>query len=264
LLQVPIQSPNADVAVQLIIFGLDTWLLYDDLNVIKPGGNMPQLHANLTKNVSVPDVTGGALWADNVNKLFYLFGGEYAPDSTPYSFSPWFYDVVYNTWNTTTPPNTLINRVSYGASVGVSELGKGFYYGGWLSNQSVPGWSAPPMLTANLIMYDYDLNRWSNNSGPDSVARGEGVMVYLPASDGGLLVYFGGVQDVWGNGTVTGVPMSEIHIYDIANEKWYTQTATGTVPEMRRRFCAGATWASDQSSYNMLVIPQRSAKAVTE
>ena len=33
--------------------------------------------------------------------------------------------------------------------------------------------------------------------------------------------------------------------------KWYTQTATGDVPESRRKFCGGVTWASDQSSYNV-------------
>jgi hypothetical protein len=33
----------------------------------------------------------------------------------------------------------------------------------------------------------------------------------------------------------------EIHLYDIANAKWYTQTATGDVPDMRRRFCAGVS-----------------------
>ena len=43
----------------------------------------------------------------------------------------------------------------------------------------------------------------------------------------------------------------DIHIYDVASSKWYTQTATGNVPGARRQFCAGATWADDQSSYNM-------------
>lgn len=32
-----------------------------------------------------------------------------------------------------------------------------------------------------------------------------------------------------------------------------TQTATGDIPADRRMFCAGATWAPDQSSYNMFV-----------
>ena len=76
-------------------------------------------------------------------------------------------------------------------------------------------------------------------------------MVHIPASDGGMLVYFGGISTPYGNETVVGEPMSNIRLYDVSNAKWYNQTATGQVPEMRRRFCAGATWAADKSSYNV-------------
>lgn len=40
-------------------------------------------------------------------------------------------------------------------------------------------------------------------------------------------------------------------MYDVQSSKWYTQVATGNIPEARRQFCAGVTWADDQSSYNM-------------
>ena len=45
--------------------------------------------------------------------------------------------------------------------------------------------------------------------------------------------------------------MTAIFLYDIAESKWYQQNATGHVPENRRKFCAGVTWAQDQSSYNI-------------
>jgi hypothetical protein len=46
----------------------------------------------------------------------------------------------------------------------------------------------------------------------------------------------------------------DIYLYDIANDVWYKQTAGGReIPEDRRRFCAGAAWADDRSSYNMFV-----------
>lgn len=47
--------------------------------------------------------------------------------------------------------------------------------------------------------------------------------------------------------------MDTIMLYDIAESKWYNQTATGSIPEMRRRFCAGVTWAQDRSSYNIYI-----------
>jgi len=63
-----------------------------------------------------------------------------------------------------------------------------------------------------------------------------------------MLVYFGGVQDPYRNGTLIAQPMEQIFVYDILSKKWHLQTASGTIPEYRRRFCAGAVWTKDRSS----------------
>jgi hypothetical protein len=42
--------------------------------------------------------------------------------------------------------------------------------------------------------------------------------------------------------------MSDIHIFDVEESKWYLQSAGGKVPDPRRKFCAGAAWAEDRSS----------------
>ncbi|KAK1750750.1 autophagy-related protein 3 [Echria macrotheca] len=229
----------------------NTGLLYHDLDVLGSAG-MPQLYANLTKNSSIPSVNGGALWADDVNKRFYLFGGEYNGQPPPPYITLWSYDVLNNDWYSFgTPTQAGINGVSYGAGVGVSERGEGYYYGGWMSNNTVSDWNGSPVATSAMVKYDMDSNSWSNNTGPDGVRRAEGSMVFIPIGDGGMLVYFGGIQDRYGNGTVEGQPMEQIFLYDVLSSKWYTQNATGDVPEMRARFCAGATWAADQSSYNI-------------
>jgi hypothetical protein len=124
-------------------------------------------------------------------------------------------------------------------------------YGGWLSNASVPNWSGAPLASSTLIKYDMDSRHWTNFTGPDSTPRAEGVMNYLPASDSGLLIYFGGVTTPYNNETIEPSPMSTIYIYEIKSGTWYTQEATGEIPGDRRRFCAGAAWVPDQSSYNM-------------
>lgn len=190
------------------------------------------------------------LWADNINKRAYLFGGEYY--QTPaVNYKLLAYDILNNQWDSFGAPQTPIDSVAWGAGVSVSERGEGYYYGGWTSNTTTPEYVGDPIASSSLIKYNMDTNVWSKNSGPDAMRRAEGVMVYIPASDRGLLIYFGGITQPYGNGTIAGSPMSAIFIYDIASSKWYTQTATGDVPEMRRRFCAGAAWAQDQSSYNM-------------
>lgn len=229
----------------------DTELLYNDLDT--PGaGRMPQLYANLTKNATIPSVNGGILWADNVNKRFYLFAGEYANQPPPPQFTLWSFDAINGDWHSFgSPPQATLGAVSYGAGVSISETGVGYYYGGWKSNNTVPGWTGPPVAGTGLASYNMDSNSWSNNSGPDAIGRAEGAMVFLPIGDGGMLVYFGGIQDPYANGSAVGQPMENIFLYDVLSSKWYVQNATGTVPPMRRRFCAGATWAADQSSYNM-------------
>lgn len=168
---------------------------------------MPYQYANLTKNSTVPSVSGGILWADEVNKCFYLYGGQY--QSNPADFSFWTYDTVLNQWNDTSYTSNVnsIQRVAYGAGTQIDELGVGFYYGGWMSNLSTPGWNGPSIASGNLIRYDFSAGTLNNNSGPDNIGRAEGAMVYLPASDGGLLVYFGGVEDPYKNGSFVGVSL---------------------------------------------------------
>jgi hypothetical protein len=106
------------------------------------------------------------------------------------------------------------------------------------------------MATTGLIHYNMDENRWANITGPDDVGRAEGAMVHLPISDGGMLVYFGGIQDT-SNGSIIGQPMDEIFLFELASSRWYKQKASGDVPDARARFCAGATWAEDKSSFNV-------------
>ncbi|EPE04906.1 cell wall anchored protein [Ophiostoma piceae UAMH 11346] len=231
----------------------NTWLLWQDLTDDSDDG-MPQIYANLSKNSSIPDVNGGYLWADETNKYIYLFGGEYFQTPPPSSFLLYAYDIINNFWISLGPPQQAsISPVSYGAGTSVSERGEGYYYGGWLSNNSVSGWSGASRATTGLIKYDMDTKAWSNNTGPDAVRRAEGSMVFIPAGDGGMLVYLGGITDLYGNDTISGQGLDTVFLYDVLSSKWYTQTASGTIPGDRRRFCAGATWAPDYSSYNIYI-----------
>ncbi|KAH7125724.1 hypothetical protein B0J11DRAFT_312729 [Dendryphion nanum] len=229
----------------------NTWLLYSDLNTSSQDTGMPLQYANLTKRSEVPSLSGGILWSDEVNKCFYLYGGEY--QNNPSDFTFWAYDTILNQWNETKYTSNVksIQRTSYGAGTQINELGLGFYYGGWMNNHTSPGWNGNPIASSNLVRYDFTTSRLQNNTGPDDLGRAEGSMVYLPASDGGLLVYFGGIEDPYKNGSYVGANMSTIHIFDVSSSKWYNQTASGSIPPSRRQFCAGATWADDHSSYNI-------------
>lgn len=166
---------------------------------------MPALSANLSKNATVPSVSGGMLWADEVNQVLYLFGGEYT--LVPEYFSLWAYDVPMNQWDVTERSTTssAVEGVAWGAGTTVNGRAEGYYYGGYLNNKTTPGWNAPPWATSSLIKYDMIGNRWTNNTGPDATGRAEGVMVSIPAANQGLLVYFGGVSFPYDNASEVAV-----------------------------------------------------------
>jgi hypothetical protein len=157
----------------------------------------------LTKPQAVPSVSGGYIWADETNKCFYQFGGEYATGASPTDFSLWTYDTILDEWNTTkyTSADRTLDRVSFGAGTQVESSGLGFYYGGWLNERTTPGWTGPPLATSSIVRFDFSTGVLKNTSHPDGIGRAEGQMAYVPVSDSGVLIYFGGVEDPYHNGS---------------------------------------------------------------
>jgi hypothetical protein len=190
----------------------DTHLLWEDILATDNETEFPTQYKNLTKvaeylrdtshtvtdpyqTSEVPSVSGGVLWPDVTNKLFYLYGGEYDDVASVQPFtSLWFFDVIYNTWNRTSPSPSQngIGWPAFGSGV-VAESGTAYYYGGYLSNKTTPKWSGDPLMLSSLISFDMDTQIWSNHT-YDDTPRAAGTMHYIPASASGMLVYFGGAE----------------------------------------------------------------------
>lgn len=184
----------------------NTQLLYADLSSVNNFG-FPSQYDNLTKLSNVPSVSGGALWADSVNKVFFLFGGEYNwTTPPPAKYTLWSFDAVYNSWSAILPDATFegISSASFGASAVDDNQGFAYYYGGWQSNATALGFYGNPQAQTALVTYDMVRNQWRSAPFIDSTPRAEGALFYIPASDRGMLVYFGGVQET-GNGSHIGV-----------------------------------------------------------
>lgn len=150
-------------------------------------GYMPQLYANLSKNGSIPEVSGGILWADTLNRRFYLFGGEYY-QTPPDSYNLLSYDAIYNKWDSFGPPMTSVKPTAWGAGIGIAERGEGYYYGGWQSNVTTSGWGTDaPAASSTMVKYSMDGNLWTVYSGPDSIPRAEGEMIFIVSGNSFLL-----------------------------------------------------------------------------
>ncbi|KAK2616987.1 hypothetical protein QQS21_000076 [Conoideocrella luteorostrata] len=232
------------------------WLGYRDLNNLVPrsGDNWPDLNISLSKNGSIPTVHGGVLWGDAVNKRFYLYGGSWTKGLPQKPYRVVSYDILYDRWDDhglpsmSTPPLVA----SQGAGVGVSEIGMGYYYGGWIDNTSMSGWTQPPAMSSNFYRYAYETNKFTTAASPDDIPRAEGAMVWIPAGDSlGLIVYMGGIIGPHGNSTASPQSFDKILVFDATANSWSTQTATGEIPQNRRQFCIDVAWAPDKSSFNI-------------
>ena len=192
----------------------DTELLWENVFELDPDTDFPKQYVDLRKvrladslaevrartkvpqDSKVPSVSGGVLWPDETNKLFYLYGGEYNEVTDVQTFTKlWFFDTLFNTWNQTEPSDTLgsISWPAFGSGT-VSEGGTAYYYGGYLNNKTVLRWGvANPLMLSSLISFDMNTRTWSNRT-LESTPRAEGMLHYLPASRSGMLVYFGGLE----------------------------------------------------------------------
>lgn len=183
-----------------------------------------------------------------------MFGGEFtdglAKEKTAaiYEYDPWVdkWSEMPNTGGKTT------SRPSFGSHTVVEQSGKGYYYGGWLGPNNVPGWKGPRKALNSMIIYDMQENSVLNVTGPtDHPPRVEGVLLYVPVGDSGLLVSFGGMYAEDGReDKIRAAPMSEVDVYDISSSTWYRLNATGDIPTPRRRFCSDIVSAEDRTSHN--------------
>lgn len=200
----------------------------------------------------MPSTSGGVLWPDDTNKLFYLFGGEYDNSNDVQAFTTlWFYDVMYNTWNRSSASDgsqTGVNWPAFGAGT-ITDTGIAYYYGGYLTNKSVFKWTGGRLMLNSLTPI-ISLVCPAPSFHIERTPRAEGSLHFIPASANGMLVYFGGVETD-SSGDISHANMSDIHLFDISDNRWATQTATGDVPRPRHGSCAGVIWAKDRSSYNL-------------
>ncbi|KAI5819602.1 hypothetical protein BZA77DRAFT_304447 [Pyronema omphalodes] len=236
-------------------------LLFHDLDVtVSDSGkplDMPILRTNLSKPAEVPSVIGGILWADGTNGRLFQYGGEY-PDASvmrEMSFQLWTYDTYFDKWSTRDPTDRSITRLSFGAGTSVEHLGMGYYLGGYQSDRSNVNWQGGRKAMNKLLEYNMEEDVWANRTGPaDGKGRAEGTLHYVPFGDKGMLLNFGGIRIGMEDGAKEEfLPMDTIDIYDMGSQKWYTQNATGDIPEPRRRFCGGVATAESKLSSNIYI-----------
>ena len=206
------------------------------------------------------------LWWNEKNGTIYCFGGEnsgYHSSMTTPQESIWGLcpdDHGGGDWTEYVGPTSVtpfpqgILRPSNGFYGDDGE--NGYYFGGDIDRSSSPSitlpWGqaifAPGLLTFNFnsLVLTNDTNVATHVDSSSSAAPGR--MVHAPSfGNAGILVALGG-----GSGRIeAGGPFNNISIFDLKSKTWYYQTATGTIPSPRSKFCAVGVQEKDMSSFEM-------------
>lgn len=187
------------------------------------------------------------------------------PHPAPPPNSVWQYDIDADEWSKASPKGDSVQRVIIGTNV-QSSKSQAYYLGGSIVPKSDAAFLAipfaQPYLIQGLLEFDVSAVQFTNVSttGLDSEGTVAAGFLALIESygDEGILISFGGFKNTPGVAMDIGSDnlrnsifhvghqvqymilanvlqrvMDTISIFDIANKKWYSQSATGDIPPWR-------------------------------
>ena len=148
------------------------------------------------------------------------------------------YNTVTNTWSNVTVSGGALNIAGRNAGFTTTnpKTGMGFYLG-----TGSPGDQHSWNIEGLLVFNGSDPNglKWTNETA-DAPIIDAGSMAYIPLSEEGVLIAYGGVDTTatsneFSNNCCYGTTdMAIIHVYDIASSTWYSVTASGQIPQETR------------------------------
>ncbi|GIK03408.1 hypothetical protein Aspvir_007477 [Aspergillus viridinutans] len=130
-----------------------------------------------------------------------------------------------------------------------------FWVGGYQDRDTTPAITDQSKVYADgMIAFNTTSGEFRQLSAPFSPVQ-NGALVYVSVGEG-LLVYVGGETPSVADGvnaTMTPNSWEYVFVYDIAEDRWYNQTTTGTVAA-RTEFCAVAQHDPSSSTYEVYVL----------
>ncbi|KAI1330838.1 hypothetical protein F5Y16DRAFT_317630 [Xylariaceae sp. FL0255] len=231
-----------------------------------------------------PNYLDGAMLANDDE--FFLYGGmlellsEY---SAPYENQVLGYE-AYD-YGTVKPnfrpgfsyaelPNGMTRYLTFGGAASAPSENKAWYFGGYTSEDWGPIYQPdgndstdPTRVSNTFITLDMSIQQqetWSNVTLPSNIpSRANPSVVWVPVGAQGILVVLGGVDyPSYDNANMSSQNqaqsqkdspgyLSNINIYDIAGDAWYTQPTIAGPDGQLAQACAVVATAQDQSSYNI-------------
>lgn len=230
--------------------------------------NMPPLVSHATLYSGAPQ--DSRIWLYGGTTLWWNteFPGFEGPTTDIYSL--WSYDTATERWDQYDVRPESLMRPSYGLAAEAPELGLGFYFNGQIdsgsSQQTQSLNSYPKLFLEGMIMINTTSQTAFNISTDAAVGglpRTRGGAAYIPGIGGsGILAVMGGTYkpsaSLDGQEMTSFANMGNITIFDVgaylrnnSEQLWYSQNATGEIPEPRAYFCTVMVSAPDSSSHNI-------------
>lgn len=192
-----------------------------------------------------PALNNEVLWYDNKQDTIYCFGGSRAfATSVLNSLSPppdsiWGFRLNGEgsaSWYQVLGPVSKpfpsdIHRIASGKS---ASDGKSAYYlggfGSWETSLGLPGFR---LASPGLLVFNFDTLTLTNSSDSGyNSSQSPGAIIDIPTyGENGVLLALP-------DGTNQNIGFNNITLYDKKNQKWYSQVASGDIPDLRSDFCA--------------------------
>ena len=199
------------------------------------------------------------LWANQEKNVIYRWGGDGSYGTTTVgddNLHLWVFTPDDNgggKWGIQSPgnPSVFSEVFSAGSAGGAVCGGVGFSLGGFGSAASDHKLGDNPfgsnLPLPGILQFDFSTSKWSNESTTPLTNVGSVIRDNLACLDDvkgisgkGMLVAVGGAAtsaQAATDNAIQLIDMSNITVYDSKNNKWFSQKATGDVPE-------GRTWAA--------------------
>lgn len=227
-----------------------------------------------------PKVSHGVLFAGkHGDSRIWLYGGTTLWWNTSFPgfegpttqiYSLWSFDTVTRRWDQYDVTSESPMRPSNGLAAEAPDLGLAFYFNGQIdsgSSQQTQYLNSQSKLFLEGMVIINTTSQTAVNISTDVVVgnlpRTRGAAVYIPHIGGnGILVLMGGTYkpstSLDSQEMASFVSMDNITVFDVgaylrndSEQLWYSQNATGDIPEPRAHFCTVMASVADGSSHNI-------------
>ncbi|KAK2759135.1 hypothetical protein FQN54_003234 [Arachnomyces sp. PD_36] len=213
-----------------------------------------------------PQLKAPSLWWDSAysNSIYYMAGATSMAETTEIDpLSVWVYLLEDNLWaELYGPDDDIWNNMTRPTRCGSVYTPKaGFCLGGYSGPWSTDVDAFPINIPIEgMISFDFESKTWDNISSVGSSQRGwlvEHEMEYIPSyGEEGILISMGG-NDLESQISFYDAEnlrsMSNITIYDIKTQKWFSQATSGDVPTGRNQFCTVVAQGGDNDSWEIFM-----------